>query len=118
LSIKASLLDPKNSLSSWLGEDCCSWKGVKCSKKTGHVFKLKVTGISTDDCLHIDQNELGGEISYSLVNLQRLRYLDLSCNNFNGAKIPEFLGSMRNLRHLDLSHTMLNMGGYPHKLGT
>ncbi|CAN6360994.1 unnamed protein product [Urochloa humidicola] len=116
LSVKASLLDPNNYLSSWQGEDCCSWKGVKCSKKTGHVVKLKVTGISTNNCLYLNSNELGGEISYSLVNLQRLRYLDLSCNNFNGAKIPEFLGSMRSLRHLDLEYTMLQ-GRIPPQFG-
>jgi len=73
LSVKASLLDPNNYLSSWQGEDCCSWKGVRCSAKTGHVVKLNLRGMNSE-----------GEISYSLVNLQQVRYLDLSYNDFFG----------------------------------
>lgn len=108
LSIKASLLDPNNYLSSWQGQDCCSWKGIRCSQKTGNVVKL--------DLRRINPGNFGGEISYSLVNLRRLRYLDLSYNNFSGVQIPEFLGSMSRLRHLDLSHTYLH-GRIPPQLG-
>lgn len=59
---------------------------------------------------------MGGEISYSLVNLQNLRYLDLSCNSFNGAQIQEFLGSMLGLRYLNLSYTLLH-GKIPPQIG-
>ncbi|KAJ1290392.1 hypothetical protein BS78_02G239700 [Paspalum vaginatum] len=55
-------------------------------------------------------------MSYSLVNLQQLRYLDLSCNNFNGAQIPEFLGSMLGLWYLNLSYTLLH-GKIPPQIG-
>jgi len=104
-------------LESWQGQDCCSWKGVRCSEKTGKVVKLNLTG-STEGCYIIGYNGsiLGGEISYSLVNLQNLRYLDLSCNSFNGAQIPEFLGSMLGLRYLHLSYTLLH-GKIPPQIG-
>jgi hypothetical protein len=64
LSIKASLRDPNTDFSSWQGEDCCRWKGVKCSYKTGHVVKLNLRG-KTGDCLEI--YPYSGEISYSLI---------------------------------------------------
>ena len=108
LSVKASLLDPNNYLSSWQGENCCSWKGVRCSAKTGHVVKLNLRGVNSE--------KIGGEISYSLVNLQQLRYLDLSYNYLYGVQIPEFLGSMSSLRYLNLSYTFL-YGRIPPQLG-
>uniref|UniRef100_A0A0D9XYE6 non-specific serine/threonine protein kinase n=1 Tax=Leersia perrieri TaxID=77586 RepID=A0A0D9XYE6_9ORYZ len=115
LSIKESFLDPYNRLESWQGEDCCSWWGVRCSNKTGHVIKLRLQG-STDDCLNFYGDKLGGEISYSLVSLQKLRYLDLSCNNFNWSRIPVFLGSLPSLRYLNLSYGFF-YGSIPPQLG-
>ena len=50
LSIKESLWEPNVNLSSWQGEECCNWKGVRCSYKTGHVVKLNLRG-SAQDCL-------------------------------------------------------------------
>ncbi|XP_031383049.1 uncharacterized protein LOC116197144 isoform X2 [Punica granatum] len=40
LEFKRGLVDKSNLLSSWVGDDCCSWKGVRCSKLTGRVLKL------------------------------------------------------------------------------
>jgi len=64
----------------------------------------------------MNSEKIGGEISYSLVNLQQLRYLDLSYNDFFGVQIPEFLGSMSSLRYLNLSYTFL-YGRIPPQLG-
>ena len=46
-------------------------------------------------------NEMGGEICPSLVELQYLRHLDLSYNNFT--KIPKFIGSLTSVICLNLS---------------
>ena len=43
-------------------------------------------------------------IPISLVELQQLKYLNLSLNDFTDNHIPEFFGSMSNLRHLDRSY--------------
>jgi hypothetical protein len=36
-------------------------------------------------------------MSSSLVGLEHLRYLDLSCNNFSSASIPKFICSLKSL---------------------
>ncbi|KAF2907376.1 hypothetical protein DAI22_12g093000 [Oryza sativa Japonica Group] len=115
LAIKATFFDPNSRLASWQGEDCCSWWGVRCSNRTGHVIKLRLRG-NTDDCLSFYGDKLRGEMSYSLVSLQKLRYLDLSCNNFNWSQIPVFLGSLPSLRYLNLSYGFF-YGSVPPQLG-
>uniref|UniRef100_K3Y4Z6 Uncharacterized protein n=1 Tax=Setaria italica TaxID=4555 RepID=K3Y4Z6_SETIT len=111
LSLKAGLSDPGGQLSSWQGEDCCQWKGVHCSNRTSHVVKLDLHG----DFAH-SENELGGEMSSTLVELQHLKYLDLSCNNFNGSSIPKFIGSLKSLEYLNLSWALFG-GRIPPQLG-
>ncbi|XP_037471302.1 receptor-like protein EIX1, partial [Triticum dicoccoides] len=88
---------------------CCTWEGVKCSNRTGHVVKLKLSGCGYEA-------RVGGEISPSLTALHHLRYLDLSCSNFSGVQIPKFLGSLTNLQHLDLSRASF-VGRVPPQLG-
>uniref|UniRef100_A0ACD5VCB3 Uncharacterized protein n=1 Tax=Avena sativa TaxID=4498 RepID=A0ACD5VCB3_AVESA len=115
VTFRAGLSDPANRLSSWKGDDCCRWKGVHCSNKTGHVIRLDLQG---PDCSYreISRQGLGGNISSSLLGLQRLRYLDLSCNMFENLQIPEFLGSLHNLRYIELSQSSI-FGRIPPQLG-
>ncbi|CAH1452703.1 unnamed protein product [Lactuca virosa] len=108
LQFKANLHDPDGRLSTWGTEedDCCNWIGVRCHSQTGHhVTELDIS----------DYN-IGGEISYSLVNLTYLNHLDLSGNSFHGT-IPTFIGSLTQLMHLGLSRNSFN-GTIPRSIGS
>ncbi|CAO2183415.1 unnamed protein product [Urochloa humidicola] len=125
LSFKANITsDPTNRLGSWRGENCCLWSGVKCSNKTGHVVKLNLRNeyLPMDDDITGPVNSNGGhwlhgQISSSLLDLPRLRHLDLSGNFLGeGMPIPEFLGSLTLLKYLNLS-MMGFSGSVPPQLG-
>uniref|UniRef100_A0A0D3HPI8 non-specific serine/threonine protein kinase n=1 Tax=Oryza barthii TaxID=65489 RepID=A0A0D3HPI8_9ORYZ len=102
-------IDDDGFLASWRRgqeeeEDCCRWRGVTCSNRTGHVVELDLS-----------DSGLEGQISPSLIYLEQLEYLDLSWNGFNGS-IPAFVGCFKNLRYQNLSHTSFT-GEVPHQLG-
>ncbi|XP_059643299.1 receptor-like protein EIX2 [Cornus florida] len=118
LSFKQGLTDPANRLSSWsVHQDCCQWTGVRCDNVTGRVIELHLRNpYDTNNYESYKMYKLGGKITSSLLELEFLRYLDLSWNDFEGMSIPSFLGSMRSLRSLNLS-TALFEGSIPHQLG-
>ncbi|KAK3421492.1 hypothetical protein EUGRSUZ_G02136 [Eucalyptus grandis] len=97
LKFRQGLIDHSKCLSSWTSKDCCEWKGVECSKKTGH-------------------SSLAGKIHASLAELKHLKYLDLSLNNFSKQKIPQFFGTLQRLEYLNLSSAGFD-GNIPHHLG-
>ncbi|KAL9454365.1 hypothetical protein AB3S75_009870 [Citrus x aurantiifolia] len=119
LQFKQNLTDPSGRLLSWVGEDCCSWRGVGCNNRTGNIIMLNLNNpfrdsfdSYEDDAVH----ELRGEISPSLLQLKDLEYLDMSLNNFKGVQLPEFIGSLKELRYLNLSGSFFS-GIIPQSLG-
>ncbi|XP_057951458.1 receptor-like protein EIX1 [Malania oleifera] len=130
LDFKQSLTDPSNRLSSWVGEDCCRWTGVRCHNATGHVIHLNLSNpifpIHDEDGYYYydyeslvaaqNRSSLGGNISGSLLQLKHLQHLDLSLNHFQGLQIPQFLGSLHNLAYLNLSSVGF-VGAIPPQLG-
>ncbi|XP_065847411.1 receptor-like protein EIX2 [Euphorbia lathyris] len=101
---------PSVRFSSWMpNEDCCKWRGVRCSNITGRVISLD---------LHSNESslQLQGELRESLVHLPYLTYLDLSFNDFRQMHIPEFVGSLPNLKYLNLSHANFK-GSIPYQIG-
>ncbi|KAM7481656.1 hypothetical protein LguiB_006239 [Lonicera macranthoides] len=113
LEFKKGIVNNAVILSSWGSEedkrDCCSWRGVKCSNRTGHIITLdlKYKGFF---------EPLRGKISSSLIELQHLTYLDLSDNEFGDSRIPNFIGSLRRLEYLNLKYNNF-FGTIPHQLG-
>ncbi|TXG64116.1 hypothetical protein EZV62_011110 [Acer yangbiense] len=109
LTFKEGIVDEFDSLSSWGNEvvnrDCWKWRGIRCGNRTGHVIGLNLNDL-----------QLRGNISSSLLELKHLIYLDFSLNDFEGKHIPDFIGSLKNLRHLDLSAANLT-GKIPYQLG-
>nr|BDI54650.1 LRR receptor-like serine/threonine-protein kinase GSO1 [Triticum aestivum] len=113
-----------NLLASWQGHDCCQWRGVRCSNRTGYIIKLRLrnpnVALDTDGYYDVcgGASALFGEISPSLLSLKHLDYLDLSMNCLLGpnSQIPLLLGSMGNLRYLNLSGIPF-IGRVPSQLG-
>ncbi|PIN06428.1 Leucine-rich repeat protein [Handroanthus impetiginosus] len=114
LRFKKGLIDEQDILSSWGSEEdkkeCCKWKGIKCSKKTGHIVGLD---------LHSDfsNTSFRGNISHELLELSYLNHLDLSHNDFGNEEIPKFVGSLQRLQYLNLRDSKF-YGIVPHQLGT
>ncbi|MBA0771175.1 hypothetical protein Gotri_019686, partial [Gossypium trilobum] len=108
LKFKNHLIDPSNSLSSWVeGGDCCKWIGVVCHNSTGHVHQLHLASLSPYE---------QSAINPSLLELKHLSFLDLSNNNFGSIQIPKFLGMLESLTYLNLSYAQFQ-GAIPHNLG-
>ncbi|XP_022764230.1 probable LRR receptor-like serine/threonine-protein kinase At4g36180 [Durio zibethinus] len=114
LTFKQSLVDNSGRLSSWGSEngkkDCCLWRGVRCSHRTGHVVMLDLHHPLTfdDEFDGFVNSSLRGKINPSLLELRYLRYLDLTYNDFGGTQFPNINGSLSKLRHLDLHDTGLS----------
>ncbi|XP_052303303.1 receptor-like protein EIX2 isoform X7 [Populus trichocarpa] len=103
LKFKEDLIDDFGLLSTWGSEeekrDCCKWRGVGCSNRTGHVTHLDLHRENYNGYYY----QLSGNISNSLLELQHLSYLNLNGSRFGGSSFPYFIGSLKKLRYLDLS---------------
>ncbi|KAJ9686886.1 hypothetical protein PVL29_015655 [Vitis rotundifolia] len=86
--------------------DCCSWDGVECDRKTGHVIDLHLSS----SCLYGSINS-----SSTLFSLVHLKRLDLSDNDFNYSEIPFGVGQLSRLRSLNLADSRFS-GQIPSEL--
>ncbi|GLT31725.1 hypothetical protein SLA2020_064400 [Shorea laevis] len=118
LSFKSHLLDPSNRLSSWQGQNCCSWHGIRCSDSL-HVTTLDLRNPNPESFIINRNSELvstsdsnftaiTGTIPPSLFSLTHISYLDLSFNNFTFSKIPTGLANLTSLTYLNLSNAMFS----------
>lgn len=86
LTFKQDLVNASHRLSSWIGHDCCRWKGISCNNRIDHVTKVDLRNTYSIDAqvwdeLAYDQSFVGGKLNPSLLDLKYLDYLDLSLNN-------------------------------------
>ncbi|KAF3671720.1 putative CASP-like protein PIMP1-like [Capsicum annuum] len=117
MSFKSLLTDPSNRLSSWKGENCCNWKGIKCSS-SGRVVAVNLRNphpvkvmISINNEVISNSNNasdfaLKGAISPLLFSLDHIQHLDLSLNNFMFSKLPAEISNLTKLTYLNLSNAM------------
>ncbi|PHT49105.1 hypothetical protein CQW23_13313 [Capsicum baccatum] len=117
MSFKSLLTDPSNRLSSWKGEHCCSWKGIKCSS-SGRVVLVNLRNPHPDEVM-INVNKevvsnsnntsdfsLKGTVYQLFFTLDHIQYLDLSFNNFVFSKLPVEISNLTKLTYLNLSNAM------------
>lgn len=107
LAFKRGVRDLLGRLTSWRrGDDCCRWRGVRCSNRTGHVLGLRL-GVGSEWYDDPFEATLSGQISLSLFSLEHLEHLDLGWNSGlhfpRGGHSPKLLSSLKNLRYLNLS---------------
>lgn len=116
LSFKSLLTDPSGRLSSWKGENCCSWHGIRCSNSS-HVISINLRNPNPDVFARGINSELkllypskftaiNGTISPSIFTLVHFKYLDLSYNNFHYSTIPHQFANLKSLVYLNLSNSM------------
>ncbi|CAL9089364.1 unnamed protein product [Musa acuminata var. zebrina] len=127
LAIRSDMYDSGKRFSSWIGEDCCNWRGVACDDNTSHVIKLDLHYLDThnfytydlddeDDMCFMLEGMGASKVNPALRDLKHLKYLDLSMNNFSDAHIPHMIASLVHLEYLNLSNA--GFGGLiPPQLG-
>ncbi|XP_006377730.3 receptor-like protein Cf-9 homolog isoform X2 [Populus trichocarpa] len=76
------------------GTDCCTWDGVTCNIKTGHVIGLDLGCSMLYGTLHSNS---------TLFSLHHLQKLNLSYNDFNRSVISSSFGQFLHLTHLNLN---------------
>ncbi|KAM5554381.1 hypothetical protein ABKV19_022655 [Rosa sericea] len=87
-------------ISSWKSNSsCCSWDGVECDEKTGHVIGLDLSS----SCLYGSFSS--NNTLFSLVHLQ---HLNLADNAFNFSQIPTSIRNFPRLRYLNLSFSVFS----------
>ncbi|KAL7588215.1 hypothetical protein Lser_V15G40708 [Lactuca serriola] len=106
LNFKQSVKDPSGMLSSWVGNNCCTWERIGCDHITGNVESVHLEG--DHSFFYGNSFLLGDEVNPSLAELRHLKYLDLSGNDFGGSRIPNFIGSFKQLAYLNLSYAGFN----------
>jgi hypothetical protein len=92
-------------LSSWIGNNPCSWEGITCDDNSTSIYEVNLANIGLRGMLQ----------SLNFLSLPKLRSLVLSHNSFYRV-IPHTFGMMSNLEKLNLPFNKLS-GNIPNIIG-
>ncbi|XP_043817876.1 receptor-like protein 14 [Manihot esculenta] len=91
--------------------NCCEWERVICNSTTGHVTELSLNNRRQydleSDSFYNDENSWYVNLSM-FQQLKELKTLNLSYNHFDYSIGEQELKNLNNLRFLDISHNNFN----------
>ncbi|GLT26009.1 hypothetical protein SLA2020_011010 [Shorea laevis] len=91
---------PRPIIQTWNeSKDCCSWEGITCHKRNGHVIGLDLSS----NCLYADLTT-----NSSLFRLEKLQSLNLAYNHFSYPNLSFGFGRWKSLTYLNLSGSGYN----------
>ncbi|GMH32250.1 hypothetical protein BSKO_00084 [Bryopsis sp. KO-2023] len=115
LAFKKTVMDPGNALTTWAqNTPCRAWNGVSCDRaQRVHKISLSMVGLQGGNLstlqslshlsiMDVSRNTIGGSFPADLLELSRLKDLNLRANKLVGT-LPEVLASSQ-LKALDISH--------------
>jgi len=116
-------------LSSWYGNNPCSWEGITCDDNSKSIYKVNLTNIGLRGTLQslnfsllpqlrslvLRNNSFYGVVLHHIEAMSNLNILDLSNNKFSG-RIPPSIGSLVNLNTILLYENEFS-GPIPSTLG-
>ncbi|KAG2404161.1 MDIS1-interacting receptor like kinase [Vigna angularis] len=115
-------------LSTWRGNNPCTWKGIQCDKSKsvstinlssyelkGTLHTLSFSILPNLLSLNIYHNSFHGTIPPQIGNLTKVNVLNFSSNSFHGS-IPQEMWTLGSLHSLDLSLCHLS-GELPNSMG-
>ncbi|KAG6588010.1 Leucine-rich repeat extensin-like protein 4, partial [Cucurbita argyrosperma subsp. sororia] len=100
--------DPLGILSSWVGPNVCSYKGVFCAQVQDEMTSSPVDIIAGIDLNHAN---LAGTLVNQLSYLTEITLFHLNSNRFSGT-VPDTFRQMSSLQELDLSNNLFS-GPFP-----
>ncbi|KAK4789922.1 hypothetical protein SAY86_017226 [Trapa natans] len=103
--------DPHGLLSSWVGPNVCSYKGIFCSSDQEDGTASPGSGRTFVAGIDLNRADIAGVLVKDLAALTDLALLHLNSNRFSGS-IPGSFQALAALKELDLSNNLLS-GAFP-----